>query len=72
MLFRSVYIIAEAMKIAGTNTDRAAINEALGKVDFEGAMTYFKFYDDHSFANTLTITQNVDQKPVAIEAITYR
>lgn len=70
--YDSVYIIAEAMKIAGTNTDRAAINEALGKVDFEGAMTYFKFYDDHSFANTLTITQNVDQKPVAIEAITYR
>ena len=71
-VYDAVYILAEAMKIAGTNTDREAINNAMQEIDFQGALSYFKFYDDHSFANSLTVTQNIDGVPTAIDAVEYR
>ena len=71
-VYDGVYILAEAMKIAGTNTDREAINNAMQEIDFQGALSYFKFYDDHSFANSLTVTQNIDGVPTAIDAVEYR
>ena len=71
-VYDAVYVLAEAMKIAGTNTDREAINNAMQEIDFQGALSYFKFYDDHSFANSLTVTQNIDGVPTAIDAVEYR
>ena len=71
-VYDAMYILAEAMKIAGTNTDREAINSAMEQVEFQGAISYFKYNEDHSFATALTITQNVDGTPTAIEAVSYR
>ena len=71
-VYDAVYIFAEAMKIAGTNTDREAINAAMEKVDYQGAISYFKYNEDHSFATALTVTQNVDGVPTAIKAVSYR
>ncbi|MBR1938117.1 MAG: ABC transporter substrate-binding protein [Spirochaetales bacterium] len=70
--YDAVYILAEAMKIAGTNTDKAKINEAMKHVEFEGAISYFKYNEDHSFASTLTVTQNINGKVVPQFAIQYR
>ena len=71
-VYDAVYILAEAMKIAGTNTDREAINNAMEQVEFQGAISYFKYNEDHSFATALTVTQNVDGVPTAIKAVEYR
>ena len=71
-VYDAVYIFAEAMKIAGTNTDREAINAAMEKVDYQGAISYFKYNEDHSFATALTVTQNIDGAPTAIKAVVYR
>ena len=71
-IYDAVYILAEAMKLAGTNTDREAINTAMQELDFDGAMGHFSYHDDHSFASSLFVTQNVDNKPSVITAITYR
>ena len=71
-VYDGVYILAQAMEKAGTVEDRAAINEAMKDVDFQGAISYFKFNEDHSFATALTVTQNVDGKPSAIKAVQYR
>ena len=71
-VYDAVYILAEAMKIAGTNTDREAINNAMEQVEFQGAISYFKYNEDHSFATALTVTQNVDGTPTAIKAVEYR
>lgn len=71
-VYDGVYILAEAMKIAGTNTDREAINEAMKDVDFEGAISHFNFNEDHSFATSLSVTQNIDGVPTGIKSITYR
>ena len=71
-VYDAVYIFAEAMKIAGTNTDREAINAAMEKVDYQGAISYFKYNEDHSFATALTVTQNIDGVPTAIKAVSYR
>ena len=30
------------------------------------------YYDDHSFANTMNVTQNVDGVVTAVDVITYR
>lgn len=70
--YDAVYILAEAMKKAGTNTDKARINEAMKSVEFEGAVSYFKYHEDHSFASTLTVTQNIDGRVVPQFAIKYR
>ncbi len=70
--YDGVYIVAEAMKKAGTCTDKAKINEAMKNVEFEGAISYFKYNEDHSFASTLTVTQNIDKKVVPQYAIQYR
>ena len=70
--YDAVYIMAEAMKIAGTNTDRAAINAAMEQVEFQGCISYFKYNEDHSFATALSVTQNIDGKPVCQNAIQYR
>ena len=56
----------------GFGSDREAINNAMQEIDFQGALSYFKFYDDHSFANSLTVTQNIDGVPTAIDAVEYR
>ena len=71
-VYDAVYILAEAMKIAGTTTDREAINNAMEQVEFQGAISYFKYNEDHSFATALTVTQNIDGVPTAIEAVSYR
>ena len=71
-VYDGVYILAEAMKIAGTNTDREAINNAMEQVEFQGAISYFKYNEDHSFATALTVTQNIDGTPTAIKAVEYR
>ena len=71
-VYDAVHIFAEAMKIAGTNTDRAAINTAMEKVEFQGCISYFKYNEDHSFATSLSITRNIDGKPVCQKSIQYR
>ena len=70
--YDGVYIIAEAMKIAGSTTDREAINEAMKEIDFEGCISHFSYYEDHSFANMMNVTQNVDGKVMAVDVVTYR
>lgn len=71
-VYDGVYVIAEAMKLAGTNTDREAINNAMQEIDFEGCISHFSYYDDHSFANTMNVTQNIDGVVTAVDVITYR
>ena len=71
-VYDGIYVIAEAMRLAGTNTDREAINEAMKEIDFEGCISDFSYYDDHSFANTMNVTQNVDGVVTAVDVITYR
>lgn len=70
--YDGVYLFAEAMKLAKSNTDREAINKAMEKVNIEGAISKFTYHDDHSFATSLSITQNVSGQPKAIKAIQYR
>ena len=71
-VYDGVYVIAEAMKIAGSTTDREAINEAMKEIDFEGCISHFSYYEDHSFANMMNVTQNVDGKVMAVDVVTYR
>ena len=71
-VYDGVYILAKAMEAAGTVEDRAAINAAMKDVEYQGAISYFKYNEDHSFATALTITQNTDGKPAAIKAVQYR
>ena len=71
-VYDGIYVIAEAMRLAGTTTDREAINEAMKEIDFEGCISDFSYYDDHSFANTMNVTQNVDGVVTAVDVITYR
>lgn len=71
-IYDAVYVLAEAMKLAGTTTDREAINNAMQKIDFEGAISHFKYNEDHSFATALSVTQNIDGVPTAIKAVSYR
>ena len=70
--YDSVYIIAEAMRIAGSNTDREAINNAMQEIDFEGALSYFSYHDDHSFANVMNLSQNIDGEVVPVAVVEYR
>ena len=69
--YDAVYILAKAIEIAGT-TDHEAVNAAMEQVEFQGCISYFKYDADHSFASALSVTQNIDGKPVCIKAIQYR
>lgn len=69
--YDAVYILAKAIEIAGT-TDREAVNAAMEQVEFQGCISYFKYDADHSFASALSVTQNIDGKPVCMKAIQYR
>jgi|GEM_PF-808654 len=71
-VYDAVYVLAEAMKIAGTNTDHEAINEAMKQINLDGALCTFKYNEDHSFATALSITQNVNGVPTALKAVSYR
>ena len=71
-VYDGIYLLSAAMKIAGTNTDKEAINAAMEKVDYQGCISYFRYNEDHSFATALSVTQNVDGAPVCLKAIQYR
>jgi len=70
--YDAVCVLAKAMEIAGTNTDRKAINEAMEQIDMEACISYFKYNEDHSFATSLSVTLTEDGAPKAMKAISYR
>jgi branched-chain amino acid transport system substrate-binding protein len=71
-VYDAVYLIKEACEIAGT-TDREAINNALKEIkNYPGAISTFSYFDDHCFATSLGITQNIDEKAVMIDSVTFR
>ncbi len=73
VVYDSIFLIKAACEIAGTTTDREAINEALNKIDTRpGAMSTFSYNEDHSFATSLMITRNIDSEAKVITAVNYR
>ena len=70
--YDAMYMIKEACEIAGS-TDREAINEALKQIkQYPGAISTFSYFDDHVFATSLGITQNIDETVTMIDAVTFR
>lgn len=70
--YDAMHVIKQACEIAGS-IDREAINTALGQIkNYPGAISAFSSFEDHVFATALGITQNVDQKPQMVDAVTFR
>ena len=73
VVYDSIYLLKAACESAGTATYKEAINEALKTITgLEGAMSTFSYNEDHSFATSLMITQNVDGAAKVITAVNYR
>jgi branched-chain amino acid transport system substrate-binding protein len=73
IVYDAVYLIKKACELAGTTEDKEAINAALQQIkDYPGAVSNFSYFEDHSFATALGITQNVNQEAQMITSVTYR
>jgi branched-chain amino acid transport system substrate-binding protein len=73
VVYDSIYLLKAACEAAGTATDKEAINEAMKTISgLEGAMSTFTYNEDHSFATSLMITQNIDGAAQVITAVNYR
>ena len=71
--YESVMLFAEACRIAGSTTDREAINQAFTKLKaFKGAMTTYTYAEDHCLATSQFLTFTEDQKPLVKEIVFVR
>lgn len=70
--YDAMYVLKKASEIAGS-TEREAINSGLAKIKaLPAAISTASYFEDHVFATALGITQNVDEKPKMIDAVTFR
>ncbi|MDY3617608.1 ABC transporter substrate-binding protein [Agathobaculum sp.] len=68
--YDAVLLFKEACEIAGTTTDRDAINNALKEVkDFEGVMTTYNYHETRCLASNQMLVQNQNGLAVMIEVI---
>ncbi len=58
--YDSVYLFKEACEIAGTTDDRAAINEAMKQVDYQGAGNKYEYQDNNTLTTYILLLQNQD------------
>jgi len=71
--YDSVLLFAEACRIANSTTDREAINEAFKQIkDFEGAMSTYTYFDNHSFSTSLLYTYTENGVPTVLDYISGR
>jgi ABC-type branched-subunit amino acid transport system substrate-binding protein len=71
--YDSLMVFAEACKIAGTTTDREAINNALYKSKgYKGAMSTYSYSDNHCFSTSQFLTVNENQRAVLKEVVYTR
>lgn len=71
--YDGVYLIKEACEIAGTTTDREAINNAMQEIaDFEGVLGTYNYHEDHTFLNEFYMTQIQDQVVTLVDQVKYR
>ncbi|MGI6083950.1 MAG: ABC transporter substrate-binding protein [Acetivibrionales bacterium] len=72
--YDSLYLLKEAMEIAGDCYDRDAINDAIYKIKgYEGVLgTYNTFEDTHSFLSEVFFVQIQDSKVILIDKVKYR
>lgn len=67
--YDQVYILANAIKTAGS-ADPEKINEALGETSsFEGAMSVYSYHDTHCLSTSQMLTINEDALSVLVEKI---
>lgn len=67
--YDQVYLLANAVKAAGT-ADPAAINDALALTkDFEGAMSKYTYHKNHCLSTSQALTLNENVKAVLVEKL---
>lgn len=70
--YDAMYLIKAACEASGA-TDRESINEGLKTIKkYPGAISTFSYFDDHVFATSLGVTQNIDEQANMISAVTFR
>jgi len=71
--YDSIMLFKKACEIAGTTTDREAINEALKQIqDFPGAMSTYSYHESRCFSTSQFLTHNQDGKAVMIATVKSR
>ena len=58
--YDSVYLFKEACEAAGTTEDRAAINEAMKQIDYQGAGNKYEYHDNNTLTTYILLLQNKD------------
>ena len=53
-----VYLFKQACEIAGTTEDRAAINEAMKQIDYQGAGNKYEYHDNNTITTYILVVQN--------------
>lgn len=53
-----VYLFKQACEIAGTTEDRAAINEGLKQIDYQGAGNKYEYHDNNTITTYILAVQN--------------
>jgi ABC-type branched-chain amino acid transport systems, periplasmic component len=72
-VYDSIMLFKKACELAGTTTDREAINEALKKVkDVNGAMNTYSYFDDHCFATGMFVTKNANGVATMVDTAKVR
>lgn len=68
--YDAILLFKEACEIAGTTTDRQAINDALTQINnFEGVMTTYNYQENHCLASDQMLVQNQDGLAVMIGTV---
>ena len=69
--FDTVWVMAEAIKIANGSDNRAKLRDALEKVDYPGITGLLKFDKYHDIYSNVIIAGYESGKPVALPCSTY-
>ena len=68
--YDSIMLFKEACEIAGTTTDREAINDALAQIEnYPGAMSTYTASETRCFSTSQFLTHNQDGKAVMIDTV---
>ncbi|WRS28881.1 ABC transporter substrate-binding protein [Oscillospiraceae bacterium MB08-C2-2] len=71
--YDSMMLFKEACEIAGTTTDKEAINNALKEIkDYKGAMSTYTYADNHCFSTSQFLTHNEEGRAVMIDTVKTR
>ena len=65
-------LIKAVMELAGSTTDREAINAAMKEIDLVTANGHLAYYGDSNLACEMFICQMVDQQAKLVKAVAYR